>query len=90
MSRNMPPGDLDVGDRRGRRIAADDVHQVRRSDLAAGDRLPDAREVRIEAAVEADLQFHPGLVHSGQCAIDAFEVWSIGFSQKMCFPASAA
>jgi hypothetical protein len=62
--------DLDVGDRRRRRIAADDVQQGGLADLAAPDRIMNPTEVGVEAAIEADLQLDAGPVGRGQRAVD--------------------
>ena len=55
----------------GAGIAADEVHQVRSADFTACDSLAHAREVGVEAAVEADLEFDTGAGDRGQRAIDA-------------------
>ena len=73
MSRNMPPGRLDIGRRRRRRVATDDVQQVRRADLARGHGRTYAREVRVESPVEPDLELHAGLRHRRQRFVDPVE-----------------
>ena len=58
----------------GAGIAADDVQQRGRADLAADDRLAHAGEVGIEAAVEADLQLDAGLLDRRQRLVDLGQV----------------
>ncbi len=46
------------------------MQQARRADLAAHNGLAHTREVRVEASVEPDLQFHSGLLHRLQRHVD--------------------
>ena len=69
-----PARDLDVGERRRRGIAADDVQNVRLTDLARPDQLPDPPVVGVEAPVEADLQFHARLPHRRERLVDQRQI----------------
>ena len=72
----------------GVRIAAGDSQHARPADPPGRHELMDVLEARVEAPVEPDLQFDPGLVHRCQGVIDAGASSSArGFSQKMCLPA---
>jgi len=64
-------GDLDVGNGRRAGVAADDMEEMRRADLAARDGAADALEIGVEAAVEADLEFDAGLVDGGDLFIQS-------------------
>ena len=71
-------GDADVAERRGRGVAADDVHQIGAPISPLATDLADASEVGIEAAVESDLQFDSGGFYRCQGAVDLVKAVSDG------------
>ena len=61
----------DVADRRRAGVARQDRDEFHLADLAIGEALAQAREVRVEAAVEADHQRRAGLLDDREAALDA-------------------
>src|SRR5258707_2780085 len=52
--------DLDVSNRRWRGVATHNVQLPRPANFALLDGLAHATEIRVEAPIEADLEYHPG------------------------------
>ena len=69
-----PAGDEHVRERRWLGVAARDPHQVRLADGAGGHGSAHRRVRRVEAAVEADLERHAGVLDGAERAIHLVEV----------------
>ena len=81
-----PPGHRDILGGRRRGISTGDPQHLRDADAPRSDDLPQLREVRIEAPIEAHLELHPGAADRAEDLVQATEIQIHGLLAEDVLP----